>query len=290
MAATSKRTGPLLTAPLVVAILLLVVGPLLVFLLYSVLTPVPFSVEFTLTLESYRRVASEELWWRLIASSLQVGAVTATVSVFLGYLLAYYMAFEAGRAKFVMLGLTAVSILGGYLVRVYAWRTILGTEGLVNTMLLRLGVVDEPQRWLIFNRGAVIVALANIFIPFAAIVIYARLANLQKEHVQAARDLGANRRSAFRRVTLPLSGRAVFLAFAFVFLLSAADYVTPQLLGGTRGTMVGVAVQDQFQRVGNWPLGAALGFTIFAVSAVCIGAVWALMRLLGLLPKGAQHA
>jgi len=286
----SNRPGYALTAPLVGVVLLLVVAPLAVFLLYSVLTPQPFSVQWSPTFDSYRRVAGERVWWNLIAGSVQVGFITAVVSVVLGYVLAHHIAFHAGRSKFLLLGLTAISILGGYLVRVYAWRTILGTHGVVNTALLRLGLIDEPLRWLLFNRWAVIVALANIFVPFAAIVIYARLANLQPEHVQAARDLGANARGAFRLVTLPLSGRAVFLAFAFVFLLSAADYVTPQLLGGATGAMIGVAVQDQFQRVGNWPLGAALGFTIFAVSAVCIAGLWLVMRVAGLLPRGGRHA
>lgn len=289
MAPSPERSQRLLIAPLGIVAVILVIAPLAVFLAYSFLTAAPFDVHLPLTWENYRQVIGEELWWQSIFASLTVGAVTAVVSTAFGYALAYYIAFEAGRARMLMLALTAVSILGGYLVRVYAWRTILGTNGLINTALLRLGLVDEPQSWLVFNRGSVIVALANIFIPFAAIMIYARLANLDREHLQAARDLGASRLNAFVRVTLPLSGRAVFLAFGFVFFLSAADYVTPQLLGGTDGSMAGVVVQDQFQRAGNWPLGAALGFTIFIACAVCIAGLWLVMRMTALLPKGARH-
>ena len=279
--------GHALSAPLVGVVVVLVAAPLLVFLLYSFLTPIPFDVEYTPTLENYARVVNEPLWLRLLAASMQVGASTATATVVLGYVVAYYVAFGRGLAPKVALALTVVSILGGYLVRVYAWRTLLGREGVVNSALLALGIVDEPVTWLLFNRGAVAIALTNVFLPFAALVIYARLANLDRDQISAARDLGASAWQAFRLVTLPQTGRAILAGFVFIFLLASADYITPQLVGGARGTMIGVAVQAQFQSVGNWPVGAALGFSIVVGTAVCIAVAWAVLKLAGLLPKGA---
>jgi spermidine/putrescine transport system permease protein len=283
------RNGYLLTAPLVAVVTLLVVAPLAVFLVYSFLSPIPFGVEPTFTLANYRTVVQEGIWWRLIRNSIQIGVTTAAVSVLLGLVLGYYLSFHAGRWKYLLLGATAVSILGGYLVRVYAWRTILGFEGVVNTTLLRAGLIDEPLRWIIFNRWAVTIALANIFIPFAAVMIFARLENINRSQIEAARDLGAGRWTAFWKVTLPLAGPAIFLSFVFVFLLSAADYITPQLLGGTRGSMIGVSIQDQFQRTGNWPVGSALGFTVVAVTAGCLAVVWLVLKMAGLMPKEARR-
>jgi spermidine/putrescine transport system permease protein len=286
----TSRAGYALSAPLAGVVIFLVVAPLFVFLLYSFLTPVPFDVEYTLTLENYRRVVGEPLWLRLLAASMQVGATTAVATIVLGYIVAYYVAFGEGRLPKVALGLTLVSILGGYLVRVYAWRTLLGREGVVNTALQRVGAIDEPLTWLLFNRGAVAIALTNVFLPFAALVVYARLANLDRDQISAARDLGAAPWQAFWLVTLPQTGRALLAGFVFVFLLASADYITPQLVGGARGTMIGVAVQAQFQSVGNWPAGAALGFSIVLGTALCIALAWGILKAAGLLPKEAGDA
>jgi spermidine/putrescine transport system permease protein len=286
----TSRAGYALSAPLAGVVIFLVVAPLFVFLLYSFLTPVPFDVEYTLTLENYRRVVGEPLWLRLLAASMQVGATTAVATIVLGYIVAYYVVFGEGRLPKVALGLTLVSILGGYLVRVYAWRTLLGREGVVNTALQRVGAIDEPLTWLLFNRGAVAIALTNVFLPFAALVVYARLANLDRDQISAARDLGAAPWQAFWLVTLPQTGRALLAGFVFVFLLASADYITPQLVGGARGTMIGVAVQAQFQSVGNWPAGAALGFSIVLGTALCIALAWGILKAAGLLPKEAGDA
>ena len=290
MSADTSRGAYALSAPLAGVVTILVAAPLLVFLLYSFLTPVPFDVEYTPTLENYARVLGEPLWLSLLGVSMQVGLTTAAATVVLGYIVAYYVAFGVGRLPKIALGLTVVSILGGYLVRVYAWRTLLGREGVVNTALMRTGLVDEPLTWLLFNRGAVAIALTNVFLPFAALVVYARLANLDRDQISAARDLGASPWKAFRLITLPQTGRAVLAGFVFVFLLASADYITPQLVGGARGTMIGVAVQAQFQSVGNWPVGAALGFSIVVGTAACIALAWTVLKVAGLLPKGASDA
>ncbi|HSR29336.1 MAG TPA: ABC transporter permease, partial [Anaerolineae bacterium] len=168
----------------------------------------------------------------------------------------------------------------------YAWRIILGTEGVLNSTLIALGLTREPLELFLFSRTAVAIALVNIYIPFTALTVFSALENIGRDLVEAARDLGASPFSAFRKIVLPLSGRAVFMGFLFVFLLTAADYVTPQLIGGTNGAMIGVVVYDQFVRLGNWGLGAALSFYIVLVFGMVLATTWLALRALGVLKRG----
>ena len=168
--------------------------------------------------------------------------------------------FHLRRFQEPLLFLVMVALFSGYLVRIYAWRTILGDEGIINSILMRLGLVDQPLSWLLYSRTAAIIVFVNFLLPLAILPIYASLQNVRDEEVEAARDLGAGAFQAFRRVTLPLAWSGVFAAFAFTFIIAAGDYVTPQLVGGTSGSMIGRAVVDTFGITFNWPLGSALSF------------------------------
>jgi spermidine/putrescine transport system permease protein len=280
-------SGYLLSAPLVVLVAGLLILPIGTFLVYSFMESGLFKVEPNFTLENYAVAFSEPVYRQLMLNSLKIGVSTAVISTVLGYFMAYHISFRAGRSKTLLLALTVVSILGGYLVRIYAWRIILGVGGVFNTVLMQLGLTQEPIEFLLFSRFAVVVALVNIFIPFTAAIIYAALENVQRDQIEAARDLGATPMIAFWKVTLPLTGRAVFAGFLFVFLLTAADYITPQLIGGTSGSMIGVVVYDQFVRLGNWGLGAALSFCIVLVFTAVLAATWLAMRSAGILKGGA---
>jgi spermidine/putrescine transport system permease protein len=278
--------GYLLASPLAVLVGALLLLPIGTFLVFSFLTPGIFQVGLPLTLHNYVQAFTDPTYWRLMLNSVRIGLITAAVSTVLGYLLAYYASFLAGRLKMAVLALTVVSILGGYLVRVYVWRIILGREGVMNSALIGLGLTEEPLPLALFSWMAVVVALVNIYIPFTALAIFSALENIGRDLMEAARDLGANALRAFVKVVLPLTGRAVFTGFLFVFLLTAADYVTPQLIGGTSGAMVGVAVYDQFVRLGNWGLGAALSFYIVVVFGFVLAVTWLVLRTLGVLRQG----
>jgi spermidine/putrescine transport system permease protein len=284
-----RRTGSgyLLAAPLMLLVAALLVLPIGTFLVYSFLTPGPFRVGLPFTLENYHLAFTDPTYWRLMLNSVRVGLATAAISTVLGYALAYYASFRAGKLKTAVLALTVVSILGGYLVRIYAWRIVLGAEGVLNSALGALGLSRHPLQFLLFSPSAVVVALVNIYIPFTALTVFAALENVGRDLIEAARDLGAGPLRAFARVVLPLTGRAVFTGFLFVFLLTAADYVTPQLIGGPSGSMIGVVVYDQFVRLGNWALGAALSFYIVLVFGVALAATWLALRAFGILRRGA---
>ncbi len=285
--AGKKWSGYLMATPLMLLVTALLLLPIGTFLLYSFLTPAPFRVGLPFTLENYRLAFTDPIYWRLMLNSVRIGLTTAAVSTVLGYTLAYYASFCAGKAKMAILALTVVSILGGYLVRIYAWRIVLGTEGVLNSALGALGLSHNPLQFLLFSRSAVVVALVNIYIPFTALTVFAALENVGRDLIEAARDLGAGPLRAFGRVVLPLTGRAVFTSFLFVFLLTAADYITPQLIGGTDGAMIGVVVYDQFVKLGDWALGAALSFYIVIVFGVVLAVTWLALRALGILRRGA---
>jgi spermidine/putrescine transport system permease protein len=279
--------GYLLASPLTILVAALLLLPIGTFLVYSFLTPGVFKIGLPATLENYRLAFTDPVYWRLMLNSVRIGLVTAALSVVLGYLLAYYASFLSGQLKTAVLALMVVSILGGYLVRIYAWRIILGTEGVLNSGLQALGLLHEPITALLFSRTAVVIALVNIYIPFTALTVFAALENIARDLVEAARDLGASPFRAFWQIVLPLTGGAVFTGFLFVFLLTAADYVTPQLIGGTSGAMIGVVVYDQFVKLGNWGLGAALSFYIVLVFGLVLATTWLALRAFGVLRRGA---
>ena len=155
---------------------------------------------------------------------------------------------------------TLITLFGGYLVKIYAWKSILGADGLLNQALMALGPGDQPLAFLIYSRGAVIVALVHFLLPFAILPIYAALRNVPDATVEAARDLGATAFKTLTRVIIPQVPPGLFSAFAFCFLLAAGDYVTPMLLGGTSGGMLGQFVLLEFSTNFNWPAGSALSF------------------------------
>ena len=212
--AGKKWSGYLMATPLMLLVTALLLLPIGTFLLYSFLTPAPFRVGLPFTLENYRLAFTDPIYWRLMLNSVRIGLTTAAVSTVLGYALAYYASFCAGKAKMVILALTVVSILGGYLVRIYAWRIVLGTEGVLNSALGALGLSHNPLQFLLFSRSAVVVALVNIYIPFTALTVFASLENVGRDLIEAARDLGAGPLRAFGRVVLPLTGRAMLRSSA----------------------------------------------------------------------------
>jgi spermidine/putrescine transport system permease protein len=188
----------------------------------------------------------------------------AAITTVLAYAFAHAIRFQLRRYQDFLLFLVLVALFSGYLVRIYAWRTLLGNEGIVNEGLRRAGVIDEPLSFLLYSRPAAIVVLVNFLVPLAVLPIYGSLQNVGDDEVEAARDLGAGAFGAFRRVTLPLAWSGVFVAFSVSFIIAAGDYVTPQLVGGTSGAMIGRAIADKFGVTFAWPLGAALAFLTLA--------------------------
>jgi spermidine/putrescine transport system permease protein len=224
-----------------------------------------FAVIPDFSLENYVKIATSPLHRVLLVRTIVIGLVTAAIVVPLAFTLAYLMRFVFERRGQIILQLVLLSMFSGYLVRIYAWRTILGKQGLINSTLDWLGLIEEPLGFLIYSNLSTVVTLTCLLLPLAVLPIYSAMANMSRGHVEAARDLGSRGFHLVRTVLVPMSLPGIRTAFAFAFLLAAGDFVTPSLVGGTGGVMLGNVIADQFRGIGsNWPLGAALAFVMMA--------------------------
>ena len=233
----------------------------------------------TFTLANYGKIATSALHHTLIVRTVVVGLSTAAIVVPLAFVLSYLMRFVFERRGQLILQVVLLSLFSGYLVRIYAWRTILGKQGLFNSALQWLGLTDQPLTFLIYSNFAVVVTLVGLLLPLAVLPIYSSMSNVSRDFLEVAQDLGARRLHLVRTVLLPMTLPGVGAAFAFSFLLAAGDFVTPALVGGTQSIMIGNVIADQFRGVGaNWPLGAALAFVMIVIVMVIYLAVMRLLR------------
>lgn len=208
---------------------------------------------------------------RLLWESALTSAVISTIAVTLAYPLAYYLAFGARERRNILLLLVLLPAMTSYLLRVMAWKIILGSEGLLNTFLIWTGVTAEGFTGLLHNRNAVIVTLVYVWVPFAALPIFASLMRIDTRLFEGAADLGARPWETFGLITLPLSLPGIAGAFLFVFVPTLGEWVTPMLVGGTEGVMFGNIIQDTFTRGLNWPLGSVMSLAMISLTVVLLG-------------------
>lgn len=255
-------------------------APILIFFVYSFWTHQGFDVVPDFTLSNYLTGLTTTTYAAVLVRTVIVGLVTASVVVPTAYVLAYLMHFVFESRAQLLLNVVLVSMFSGYLVRIYAWRTILGRDGLLNTVLIQAGLIHDPITILIFSPAAVVITLVELLIPLALLPVYSSMANVSKDHVEVARDLGSTGFRLHRTILIPMVLPGLSVAFAIAFILSAGDFVTPGLVGGTQGLMVGNLVADQFKGLGsNWPLGAALAFLIVGIVIAIYLAITRLIRL-----------
>lgn len=250
--------------------LLLFAAPVAVFVIYGFFKTGILDIEYTFTTDAYRRAFSSGLYLNVLASTLLIAFCTAVCVCFIAFVFAYYATFHFRAMREGLLALIMISLFSGYLVRIYAWRTILGSQGVINDTLIRVGLLDQPLGFLLYSKFAVILVLINILLPFAIIPLYSALGNVPREALEAARDLGGSPITAIRTVVMPLAHRGIVTAFAFSFVLAAGDYVTPQLVGGVSSQMVGNVIADQFGASFDWPLASALGVMSTIAAAIVI--------------------
>jgi spermidine/putrescine transport system permease protein len=221
------------------------------------------------SLVNYQKIAGSTLYRDILLRTLAIGLVTAVIVVPVAFALAYLMRFVFRRRGEVILQLILISLFSGYLVRIYAWRTILGKQGLLNSTLGWLGLIDKPLEFLIYSNFAVVVTLSGLLLPLAVLPIHSAMSNVARDYIEVAADLGSRRLHLLRTILVPMTLPGIRTAFAFTFLLAAGDFVTPALVGGMQSLMIGNVIADQFRGIGsNWPLGAALAFVTVAVVLV----------------------
>jgi spermidine/putrescine transport system permease protein len=244
------------------------VGPLIVLAYFSFLTFRNFQFVPPLTFNNYVDVANSEPFRILFVRTILLSFLSAVVALSIAYPFAYIATFVFPKRSRTLYFIILVSLFGGYLVRIYAWRTILGIEGLVNGTLLTFGWIHEPIREILNSPFAVVVALVNFLVPLAVLPIYSSMQNVSPGLLEAARDLGSSRVDVTRRVMLPLVLPGVRVAFAFCFISAAGDFAIPALLGGVGSPFIANQIQFQIGQTSNWPLAAAMAMTLIALVVV----------------------
>ena len=255
------------------------VGWLVVFFLVPIAIVACYSVDVysinpgkhSFTLAAWHDFLHSSVYLGLFWKSVKMALIVSGIIVLLAYPLAYFLALSETKRKYVLLLVLIAPFLTSYLLRVLAWKVILGNQGVVNTFLFWTGLrsADHPISQLLYSRFAVMLVLGYVWLPFVALPIFVSLESLDRRLLEAASDLGASRRQAFRRVTLPLSLPGVIAAFLFVFIPTLGEFITPSLVGGTSGYMYGNQIVDLFETgFPDWETGSVLALFLLGVVAI----------------------
>lgn len=271
--------GYVLLSPVMITMVVLLAAPLILLILYSFWTQAGLGYDTTPTFDRYREVLGQQSYRDIFWRSIQTSSLVTMATVLLAYPMAYYVAFGVKQYKFVWLILLTIPFWTSYLLRVFAWKVILGYNGVINSGLMSLGVTQQPLEFLLYNQTAVILTLAHAYAAFAILPIYVSLEKIDRTLLEAAADLGDGAWARFFRVTLPLSLPGVIGASVLIFVPTTGDYVTPAMVGGPTGQMIANLIQVQFLKINNWPLGSALAISAMAGVAILVILFSASMRL-----------
>jgi spermidine/putrescine transport system permease protein len=262
-------------APAALVFLGLFVAPLVYFLMISFWSVRARIMRPDLTLDNY--IATWLDYGDVLVSTLAIAGAIGLVTTILAFGFAYVIRFKAGPLGPLLLFVTLITLFGGYLVKIYAWKSILGRDGILNMALTRTGLLDEPSGAFIYSTNAVVVTLTYFLLPFAVLPIYGALRSIDDATMEAARDLGAKPLAVMRDIVIPQCEGGIMVAFTLAFLISAGDYVTPRFVGGG-ASMMGHFIETQFSIGFNWPMGSAMSFTVLATSLLVVIAVRAVLR------------
>ncbi len=266
--------GMALVSPTLIYAVLLLAVPLAVIFLFSFWTQDYLTLDRSFTLKNYREAFSDPLYRTLLFRSLWVAGVVTVVTVVLAFPIAYFVSFHVTpKRKSLWLFLITIPFWTSYLIRVFLWKVILGYNGVLNSGLIGLGLVEEPLTFILYNANAVVITLAHAFAPFAILPIFVSLEKIDRSLIEAAQDLGESKYQTFRRVTLPLAVPGLVASCLIVFIPTIGDYVTPRLVGGPNGLMIANMIQVQFLKLNNAPLGATLA-VLAMVSVTVIALVF----------------
>ncbi len=261
-----------LLSPSLLLLIFVFAFPIFFLVAYSFWTQDYVTVDTTLTLENYKIVVNKASYHVLIKRSLIISSLTTLVTVLLAYPMAYFVAFVVKDHKLLWLIALTIPFWTSYLLRVFAWKLILGYNGVINGSLSNLGLIDNPLSFLLYNPFAVFVTLAHAWSAFAILPIYVSLEKIDRSLLEAAADLGDSAFRRFWRITFPLSFPGVLAASMIIFIPTTGDFITPKLVGGSEGIMVANLIQVMFGKANNWPLGSSLAIitmTIVTLSVIC---------------------
>ena len=222
------------------------------------------------SLHNYATLLRNPVYAEVLWRSAGIAGSVTLLSVLLGFPLAYYLSFHAGIRKELLYQLVIVPLWVSYLVRGYAWKTILGTEGVLNGFLRYLHLTSQPVEFFLYSPFAVVLTLTHIYTPFTFLPIYASLEHIPRPLLEASADLGALPRATFWRVVVPLAMPGLLTGATFAFVLSFGDFLAPLLVGGSSGIMISNIVQSLFGAAYDWPLGAAISICMLVLVVVLL--------------------
>ena len=253
------------TLPPLVWVTLFLLVPYLLMLCYSFWTVADGNVVHHWNLSNYGELITKDVYRATLLRSMWIATRVTLFALLLGYPLAYFLSFYAGERKNLFYQLVIIPLWVSYLVRAYAWKTILGTDGVLNTLLQFFHITQHPVDSLLYSPFAVVLTLTHIYTPFVVLPIYAAMEHIPRNLVEASHDLGASPVQTFWRVIFPLTAPGMIAGATFAFVLSLGDFLAPQLLGGPSGIMISNIVVSLFGAAYNWPLGAAISFCILVL-------------------------
>lgn len=222
------------------------------------------------TLANYAQLFRNPVYLQVLARSARIAATVTILSLLLGVPLAYFVGLRAGRFHGLLYQLVIIPLWVSYLVRAYAWKTILGGTGILNTLLIHLGVLHEPASFLLYSPFAVILTLTHIYTPFVFLPVFASMEHIPKSLLEASSDLGASSARTFWAVVFPLALPGIIAGATFAFVLSLGDFIAPLLIGGPNGIMISNIVVSLFGAAYDWPLGSAISLCILVLVVILI--------------------
>jgi spermidine/putrescine transport system permease protein len=279
--AASTRTAWLLSALALVVLILAASGPLLIVLVYSFLSPGDYTgVQRPFTLEAWQSIlftrdifdgtlqladAHLSIFWRSVKLSLLTTAITFAV----GFPTAWFIATRPAKSRALWLFLITIPFWTNLLIRTVAINEVIRNEGVINTLLIWAGLIDQPLR-IIYTDTAVLIGMAYVYLPLMVLPLFAAIDRFDMKLLEAGYDLYASRLQVLRRVILPLVKPGIVAGSILVFIPSLGAYVTPRVLGGGKNMMIGNFIELQFGQGRNWPLGAALSMTLLVIVTVAL--------------------
>lgn len=233
-------------------------------------------VKYAFTVGNYTRLLNP-LYFKILVQTVYVSLLTTLICLVLGYPFAYYVAQSPPRLRTLLLMLVIIPFWTNLLIRIYAWMVILRAEGLLNTFLMSLGIIDQPLS-LLYNQGAVLLGMVYGYLPFMVLPLYASIEKLDHSLLEAANDLGARPAESFLKVTLPLTVPGVVAGSILVFIPAMGMFFIPNILGGSKAMLIGNLIENQFKQARNWPFGAGASIVLMIISLVMI---WAYVKIFG---------
>ena len=253
---------------LLVTIIILI--PIISFLSYSFFTVDNVEIVHEFSLTNFKEFWSGEIYIPTFLRTLLLAFIVMLSCIIIGYPIAYFLAMYAGSSKYFILLILIIPLFMSYIIKIYMMRSILGYSGLINKLLIMMGLINEPSEFFLYNQNAVIITLIIILLPLIIIPTFTSLEKIPKNIIEASFDIGCKPFQSFRYVIFPISLPGLIVGAVFVFILALGDFVTPQLVGGTSGFTYGKIIYSNFGLAFNWPFGTALASILLVVSVMII--------------------